>query len=145
LENDLWTCCIIWFFVLLIFISEFLKNLNLIRKWQLWYVTFIFCCIQLNNQHSFGWEVLRQDQFCPNTMADRLSIFDGLGSLFRENIYVVCDNMLMIFLYYVIFVCYYFPPSFIVINDNFHFKPFVGYYSCPSNSANLCWKNPTFM
>jgi len=55
-------------------------------------------------------------------MTHRFSIFDGLGSLFRENIYVVCDDMFMIFSYYVIFVYYYFSPSFIVINDNFHFN-----------------------
>jgi hypothetical protein len=73
------------------------------------------------------WGLLRQNRFCPNAMAHRFPIFDGLGSLFRENIYVVCDNMFMIFSYYVTFVCYYFSPSFIVINDNFYFKSFVGY------------------
>ena len=138
MENYLCTCYIIGFFVLLIFIREFLKNLNLIRKWQLWYVTFIFCCLQLNNHHRFGWGVLRQNQFCPNTMAHRFPIFDGLGSLFRENIYVVCDIS-----YYVIFVCYYFSPSFIVINDNFHFKLIHAHQTeetCVDKNTHLCNK-----
>jgi hypothetical protein len=65
-------------------------------------------------------------------------IFDGLGSLFRENIYVVCDIS-----YYVIFVCYYFSPSFIVINDNFHFKLIHAHQTeetCVDKNTHLCNK-----
>ena len=89
--------------------------------------------------------VLRHNRFCPNTMAYRFPIFDGLSSLLRENIYIVCDNMFMIFSYYVTFVCYYFSPSFIVINDNFYFKSFVGYSNVGrfvhnnNITAFFCW------
>ena len=96
--------------------------------------TIFFMLLVIVNILFYTWMVMFM------CLAHRFPIFDGLGSLLRENIYVVCDNILMIFSYYVIFVCYYFPPSFIVINDNFHFKPFVGYYLCLSNRANLCWQ-----
>ena len=77
------------------------KQYNFMRlQWNFthlppWYIYYFFMLLVIVNILLYTWMV---KFMC---MAHRFPIFDGLGSLFRGNIYVVCDNMLMIFSYYV--------------------------------------------